>query len=129
MLNSASRLSKKGACMSDKEPIYRIIFFQQGKTYEIYAKYISEDNLMGFIEVEELVFSEPDSKAVVVDPSEEKLKSEFKDVKRSYIPMHTIVRIDEVIKEGQARIKDSNDKSDSISNFPNIHANYLREKE
>ena len=72
--------------MKKDEPIYRIIFSQEDKIYEIYAHFISEENLMGFIEIEELIFTEPDS--VVVDPSEERLKTEFKNVKRSYIPMH-----------------------------------------
>ena len=36
---------------------------------------------------------------MIVDPSEEKLKNEFSSVKRSYIPMHSLVRIDEVEKE------------------------------
>ncbi|MFK3617755.1 DUF1820 family protein, partial [Coxiella burnetii] len=72
--------------MHEKQRIYRIIFSQDEKIYEIYARYISEENLMGFIELEDLLFSEGNS--VVVDPSEEKLKTEFQGVKRSYIPMH-----------------------------------------
>ena len=38
-------------------------------------------------------------KQVVVDPTEEKLKSEFTGVKRSFIPMQAIIRIDEVEKK------------------------------
>ena len=41
---------------------------------------------------------------VVVDPSEEKLKSEFANVARTYIPVHSVIRIDEVSKQGPARI-------------------------
>ncbi len=40
---------------------------------------------------------------MIVDPSEEKLKNEFSEVKRSFIPMQSIVRIDEVEKEGQEK--------------------------
>ncbi len=112
----------------NKEPIYRVIFTQQGKSYEIYARYISEENLMGFIEVEELIFAEP-STAVVVDPSEEKLKTEFKGVKRSYIPMHLIARIDEVVKEGAACIKELDEKSNNITPFPPIHPNAMFERD
>lgn len=99
-----------------KEPIYRVLFFQNGKQYEIYARYLSEDSLMGFIEVEELIFS--DHTSVVVDPTEEKLRTEFKQVKRSYIPFHAIIRIDEVQQEGTARIQDASDKQSNVSPFP-----------
>jgi hypothetical protein len=102
------------------EPIYRIIFSQFGKSYELYARYISEDHLMGFIEIEEIVFKD-DAKNVVVDPAEEKLKAEFKGVKRSYIPLHTIWRIDEVSKLGVAKVKDLDEKASNITPFPNIY--------
>ncbi len=37
---------------------------------------------------------------MVVDPTEEKIKAEFNDVKRTYLPMHSVLRIDEVKKQG-----------------------------
>jgi hypothetical protein len=58
--------------------------------------------MYGFIELEEFVFGERSQ--MIVDPSEEKLKTEFADVKRSFIPMHAISRIDEVEKEGVGKI-------------------------
>ena len=76
------------------EPIYKVIFLNQNQVFELYAKQIYQSDLYGFIEVEEYVFGERSQ--IVVDPAEEKLKSEFAGVKRSYIPMHAIVRIDEV---------------------------------
>ena len=85
-----------------KSPLYKVIFENQGQIYEVYARGVSEGALFGFIEIEEIVFGERSK--VVVDPSEEKLKTEFKDVRRTYIPMHNIVRIDEVEREGQAKI-------------------------
>ena len=83
--------------MSSK-PIYKIIFMNQGKVFEIYAKSISHGGIFGFIEIEELIFGTCSS--VVVDPSEEKIQSEFSGVNRTYIPMHAIIRIDEVEKQG-----------------------------
>jgi len=83
-------------------PLYKVIFENQGQIYEVYARGVSEGALFGFIEIEEIVFGERSK--VVVDPSEEKLKTEFQDVRRTYVPMHNIVRIDEVAREGQARI-------------------------
>jgi hypothetical protein len=81
--------------------IFKVLFVNQGKVYEIYARKVSHGSLFGFIEVEELVFGERST--VVVDPAEEKIKAEFNDVKRTYLPMHSVLRIDEVKKQGQAR--------------------------
>lgn len=82
--------------------IFRIVFVNQGKVYEIYARKVSHGTLFGFIEVEELVFGERSS--VVVDPAEERIKSEFAGVKRSYLPLHSVIRIDEVQKHGVSKI-------------------------
>src|SRR5690606_41751508 len=84
--------------------IYRIQFFNQGQVYEIFAKRVAQGTLFGFIEVEALTFGERTQ--VVVDPAEEKLKAEFQGVKRTYIPMHAVIRIDEVEKEGTAKISE-----------------------
>src|SRR5246127_2377073 len=82
--------------------IFRIMFVNQGKVYEIYARKVGHGDLFGFIEVEELVFGERSS--VVLDPGEERIKSEFSGVKRTFLPMHSILRIDEVKKHGTAKI-------------------------
>jgi len=85
-----------------EERMYKIHFFNQGQIYEIYARQVSQGSLFGFIEVEELVFGEKTQ--VVVDPSEEQLQREFEGVKRTYLPMHAVLRIDEVDKRGASRI-------------------------
>jgi hypothetical protein len=82
--------------------IFRIMFVNQGKVYEVYARRVSHGELFGFIEVEELLFGERSS--VVLDPSEERIKGEFSGVKRTFLPMHSILRIDEVKKHGTAKI-------------------------
>jgi len=82
--------------------LYRIVFMSQGQIYEIYAREVGHGDMFGFIEVEHLVFGERSS--LVVDPSEEKIKSEFENVKRTYLPMHSIIRIDEVDKQGASKI-------------------------
>ncbi|MBB5212074.1 DUF1820 family protein [Microbulbifer hydrolyticus] len=95
-------------------PIYKVIFHNQNQVFELYARAIYQSEMYGFIEVEEFVFGEKSQ--LVVDPSEEKLKTEFSSVKRSYIPMHSIVRIDEVEKEGVGKVHDV--KGDKIAQFP-----------
>jgi hypothetical protein len=82
--------------------IFKIIFVNQGKVYEIYARKVSHGALFGFVEIEELVFGERPS--VVLDPGEERLKSEFADVKRTYLPLQAVIRIDEVRKQGVSKI-------------------------
>ena len=86
-----------------KKGIYKIIFVQLGEIYEIFAKAIYQSEMYGFIEVEEYLFDQ--NSQIVVDPSEEKLKAEFKGVNRSYIPISCVLRIDEVDKKGSAKIK------------------------
>ena len=82
--------------------IFRIIFVNQGKVYEVYARKVNHGELFGFIEVEELVFGERSS--VVLDPGEERVKGEFAGVKRTFLPLHSILRIDEVKKQGVSKI-------------------------
>lgn len=94
--------------------IFKVVFVNQGKVYEIYARKVSHGALFGFVEVEELVFGE--RSAVVVDPTEEKVKAEFGEVKRTYLPLHSIVRIDEVRKQGVSKI--SAVEGSNISQFP-----------
>ena len=95
-------------------PIFKIIFLNQGKVYEIYANSVSHGGLFGFIEVEELKFGTRST--VVVDPSEEKIQSEFEGVKRTYLPMHAIIRIDEVDKQGVSKI--SKLEGGNVAQFP-----------
>ncbi|MDQ3776557.1 MAG: DUF1820 family protein [Pseudomonadota bacterium] len=71
-----------------------MIFHNQGRVYEV--------GLFGFVEIGDLVFGTRTS--LVLDPAEEQLKSEFTGVGRSYIPMHAIIRIDEVEKEGPVKV-------------------------
>ena len=85
-----------------KKTLYKITFMNQGQVYEIYAHGVGHGALFGFVEVQDLVFDSRNS--VVVDPSEEKIKSEFEGVKRTYLPMHSVMRIDEVEKQGVSKI-------------------------
>ena len=96
--------------------LYKIIFLNQGKVYEIFARSISQGALFGFIEVAQIVFGEKSS--LVVDPSEENLKSEFENVSRIHIPMHSVIRIDEVNKQGTAKITDVSGAEGKVMPFP-----------
>ena len=82
--------------------IYKVIFSNREEIYEIFARYVYPSDMYGFVEVEEYIFGERSQ--LLVDPSEERLQAEFAQVKRSYIPMQAIIRIDEVEKEGVAKV-------------------------
>ena len=94
--------------------IYKVMFVNQGKVYEVFARKVSHGSMFGFVEIEELVFGERSS--VVVDPGEERIKSEFEGVKRSYLPMHSVLRIDEVKKQGVSKI--STYEGSNVAQFP-----------
>lgn len=100
-----------------KKNVFRISFLNNGTVYEIYAKSVDQSEIFGFIEVEDIVFGETSS--VVVDPSEERLKNEFQGVKCTLIPLHAILRIDMVEKEGAGKITVLPRDTNNISPFPN----------
>ena len=98
--------------MDNASEIYKVTFLNQGNVYEVFVKQVYQSDLYGFIEVEDYVFNERSQ--VLVDPSEERLKTEFTGVRRSFIPMQAIVRIDEVEKSGVSKISNG----DNVSPFP-----------
>ncbi|MDQ6971149.1 MAG: DUF1820 family protein [Mariprofundaceae bacterium] len=95
--------------------IYKIQFINQDKVYEVFAQSVGPSGIPGFVELGELIFGEKSS--LVLDPAEEGLKNEFAGVKRSYIPLHCVIRIDEVTTRGQARIT-PHDQTANVHNFP-----------
>lgn len=103
--------------MADKgqlQHVYRILFHNQGQVYEVYARSIYQSELYGFVEIEDYTFGTRSK--MLIDPAEDRLRKEFEGVQRSFIPMHAIVRIDEVEKEGVAKITDS--KGQNVTPFP-----------
>ncbi len=98
-------------------PVYKVIFQNGNQIVEIFARQIYQSDMWGFIEVEEFVFGERSQ--ILVDPSEEKLKNEFSGVQRSYIPLQSVIRIDEVAKEGVAKISDVKPgDATNVTSFP-----------
>jgi hypothetical protein len=86
--------------------MYKISFLNQGKVYELFARKVCGSELSyGFIEVAELVFDADES--VVIDPTEDRMREEFADVEVLHIPMHSVIRIEQVKKRGACVIRDS----------------------
>ncbi len=96
--------------------VFRVTFHNQGNVYELYARTVSQGDLYAFVEVEGILFGERGG--VLVDPSEERLKSEFDGVRRTFIPLHAVVRIDEVEKEGVNRILAAPGAPGNVTPFP-----------
>ncbi|WP_432455022.1 MULTISPECIES: DUF1820 family protein [unclassified Agarivorans] len=92
--------------------LYRVNFISNGKNYELYARDVSQGSMFGFVELADLVFDTQTK--LVVDPNEEKLKTEFSGVSRTYVPMHNILRIDAVDDIGTAKIHEVT----NITQFP-----------
>lgn len=100
-----------------KPRLYRISFQNQGQVYELYARNVSHGSMLGFVEIENIVFGEKST--VVLDPGEEKLKSEFAHVTRTYVPVHAVIRVDQVDKPGPARIvPGSSEGTSNVRPFP-----------
>lgn len=93
--------------------LYRIRFINEDKIYEVYARHVFQGELYGFVIIEDLVFE--DTSNVVVDPQQEKLKREFEGVKQTCIPMHSVIRIDQVEKQGVAKVTAA---GDNVTRFP-----------
>jgi len=97
-------------------PVYRVIFHQQDQLFEVYVRGVYQSDLYGFVEIEDFLFGE--RSRTVVDPAEERLKTEFQNVGRVFVPMHAVVRIDEVEKAGVAKVRESRGGDSKIMPFP-----------
>jgi hypothetical protein len=97
-------------------PLFKILFQSQGQIVELYARQVSQGELFGFVEVEDLVFGARSE--VVVDPSEEALRNEFGGARRLLLPLHSVVRIEEVEREGTARVRQAPDGTAIVTPFP-----------
>ncbi len=109
--------------MNENSPLYKVAFFQAGKQYEVFVREVASSSLFGFIEIGDFVWD--NHQTIVVDPSHERLMSEFAGVERTYLPMHSVLRVDKVVAQGSAKIVDLGDK---VTPFPS-HPIYTPRKE
>ena len=99
-----------------RKTLYKVTFLSQGKTLELYARRVASSAMWGFTEVGELVF-EAGGEGIVVDPTEERLRDEFRNTRVLHLPMQCIVRIEEVDKRGPLAIRDAH-SGEKIMPFP-----------
>ena len=88
--------------MATPKRIYRVRFMNEGKLVELYAREVTQGGLFGFVEIGRLVWGRKSE--VIIDPSEQDMRNEFGDVQRIHVPIHAVVRIDEVEKSGPGKI-------------------------
>jgi hypothetical protein len=99
----------------DKEKLFRVAFLNHGKVYELFCTGVCTSGLLGFVEVSGLVFGEKDS--LVVDPTEEKMRDEFEGVEVLHLPMHSVLRVEQVKTKGQVVIRDR-ESGEKVTPFP-----------
>jgi len=97
-----------------RDRLYRVKFVNQNQLMEVYVREVFQAELYGFVVLRDFVFGE--TSTVVVDPAEEKLKTEFQGVEQTWVPMHAILRIDQVEKRGAATLTEIS--KDNIAAFP-----------
>jgi hypothetical protein len=96
-------------------PLYKIVFLNNGKVYELYSEGVTSSGLWGFIEVSDLVFET--GEGLVVDPTEEKMRQEFESARVLHLPIQSILRVEEVDKRGQCMIRDR-ESGEKVTPFP-----------
>ena len=99
----------------DNEKLFRIAFLNQGKVYELFCTGVCTSGLLGLVEASGLMLGEKDS--LVVDPTEEKMRDEFDGVEILHLPMHSVLRVEQVRKKGQAVIRDR-ESGEKVTPFP-----------
>jgi hypothetical protein len=100
---------------SSKSTLFRVAFLNNGKVYELFCSGVNSSHLLGFVELTGLQFEQKDS--LVVDPTEEKLRNEFDGVEVLHLPMHNVLRVEQVLKKGQSVIRDR-ESGEKIMPFP-----------
>jgi hypothetical protein len=100
---------------TDNEKLFRIAFLNHGKVYELFCSGVCTSGLLGFVEVSGLVFADQDS--LVVDPTEERMRDEFDGVEILHLPMHSVLRVEQVRKKGPAVIRDR-ESGEKVTPFP-----------
>lgn len=81
---------------------YKVTFTNDDELYQICARELSTSDLYGLIEIGDFIFPE---KRLVYNPGEERLRREFEGIKRTWIPYHAIIRIDEIIDSMESESK------------------------
>ena len=100
--------------MAEKR-LYKIVFLNNGKVYELFSEGVTSSGLWGFVEVSDLVFETKEG--LVVDPTEEKMRKEFAHARVLHLPIQSVLRVEEVEKRGKCLIRDR-ESGEKVTPFP-----------
>lgn len=81
---------------------YRVSFVSGSERYEVCARHVGASELTGLIEIGDFIFP---ANRLVYNPGEERLRREFEGIRRTWIPYHAIVRIDEIAESRESEGK------------------------
>ena len=95
--------NKIGKTSSSREKTYfKVSFTRDNELYQICARSVGPSDWWGLIELSDFIF--PENK-LVYNPGEERIKREFSNIRRTWIPYHAIVRVDEVLDSMESEVK------------------------
>lgn len=104
-----------------KDIVYRTVFTHLDQVYTVYSQGISEETLVGFIELDSII--EVKQEVVLSTESHETHQlflQQLASIKRTYVPMHAVVRIDEMTrKHYDFTVRD--DQDEPHTNVRHIH--------
>ena len=118
-------MADESAAWTWNDVVARLREAPTGSTLQIAVSAIAEPTSVGLhpmptgpdaCPVSDLVF-ESAADALVIDPTEEKLREEFKDTRVLHLPMQSVVRVEEVEKRGTLAIRDGT-SGEKITPFP-----------
>ncbi len=88
--------------MAAKKKLYRVRFHNDGRVFEVFCRRVIPGELFGFVEIGDFAWGRKSE--VIIDPTEQELRNEFADVTAAQIPMHAIIRVDEVERAGLSKV-------------------------
>jgi hypothetical protein len=81
---------------------FKVQFTHENELYQVCARTVRSSELYGLIEIADFIF--PENK-LVYNPGEDRIRREFGGIKRTWIPYHSIARIDEVQDSQESEVK------------------------
>lgn len=72
------------------------------KIQTLHASKLNPSSFLGLVEISDIVFIEKSE--LIIAPDDGDLKSKFKNVERSFMPLNSIIRIDEVVIEKETPV-------------------------
>ncbi len=86
-----------------KKKLFKIHFLDEEKKKNIiYSSKVNPSSFLGLIELSDIVFL--DTSEILITPDDDKIRKEFQDVERTFLPINAIIRIDEIVLENETPV-------------------------